>query len=307
MNKNSPQTQPAPNTGAAEAWMHAIRPKTLPAGAMPVVLGAALAFADGKFSILPTLIALICALLIQVATNFINEIYDNRKGADTAERLGPTRAVASGMISEQLMIRVSVAILAITFLLGLYLVKVGGWPILLVGLLSLFFAWGYTGGPYPLAYNGLGEVFVFLFFGVIAVVGTYYVQTLNITTAAFIVSFSPGAIASNILGVNNIRDIETDAKVHKRTLAVKLGRKKAQMLYIFFNVLAFVPPVFLFINGYSASVLLPFLSLPMAIRLSEKVYKLTGKPLNEVLAGTGVFLTVQGLLFSIGLILASYF
>ncbi|ACF13414.1 1,4-dihydroxy-2-naphthoate octaprenyltransferase [Chloroherpeton thalassium ATCC 35110] len=306
MNTKPPSIQPAPKVSAVEAWMHAIRPKTLPAGAMPVVLGAALALADGKFSLWPALIALVCALLIQVATNFINEIYDNRKGADTAERLGPTRAVASGMISEQVMTRVSISMLVFTFVLGLYLVKIGGWPILLVGLLSLFFAWGYTGGPYPLAYNGLGEVFVFIFFGIIAVVGTYYVQALSTTSAAFIVSLAPGAIASNILGVNNIRDIETDAKVNKRTLAVKIGLANAQKLYVFFNFLAFFPPVFLFMTGYSASVFLPFLSAPMAIRLSQKVYRLKGKPLNEVLAGTGVFLTIHGLLFSVGLILASF-
>lgn len=177
-----------------QAWMLAIRPKTLPAGAMPVVLGSALAAADGRFRPLPALVALICALGIQVATNFINEIYDFRKGADTAERLGPTRTVAAGLISEKKMITVSASLAGAVFLLGLYLVSIAGWPILVIGLLSLLFAWGYTGGPYPIAYSGLGDFFVFLFFGLVAVGGTYYVQAQTLTLPILLAAAAPGGV-----------------------------------------------------------------------------------------------------------------
>ncbi|NTV92692.1 MAG: 1,4-dihydroxy-2-naphthoate octaprenyltransferase, partial [Chlorobiaceae bacterium] len=154
----------APALTPLAAWLLAIRPKTLPAGAVPVLLGSALAAADGRFMLLSALIALFCALGIQIATNFINEIYDFRKGADTAQRLGPTRTVAAGIISEKTMIRVSASLLGVVFLMGLVLVYTAGWPILLVGVLSMLFAWAYTGGPYPIAYSGLGDVFVFVFF-----------------------------------------------------------------------------------------------------------------------------------------------
>ncbi|NTU54498.1 MAG: 1,4-dihydroxy-2-naphthoate polyprenyltransferase, partial [Chlorobiaceae bacterium] len=203
---------------ALQAWMLAIRPKTLPAGAMPVVLGSALAFANGTFRVLPALVALICALGIQIATNFINEIYDFRKGADTAERLGPTRTVAAGIISERTMTRVSIGLGLSVFVLGLYLVAIGGWPILLVGVLSLLFAWAYTGGPFPIAYSGLGDVFVFIFFGLVAVGGTYYVQSLTLPFPVLIAAAAPGAFSVSILLVNNIRDIDTDRKVGKMTL-----------------------------------------------------------------------------------------
>ena len=177
--KTAETTLPIPSS--LQAWMLAIRPKTLPAGAVPVILGSALAATAGRFRMFPALVALICALGIQVATNFINEIYDFRKGADTAERLGPTRTVAAGIISEKTMIQVSVVLLGTVFLLGLYLVYTAGWPILLIGMLSLLFAWAYTGGPYPIAYSGLGDVFVFIFFGLVAVAGTYYVQALSLS------------------------------------------------------------------------------------------------------------------------------
>lgn len=181
---------------AFQAWMLAIRPKTLPAGAMPVVIGSALAAADGVFRPLPALVALICALGIQIATNFINEIYDFRKGADTAERLGPTRTVAAGIITEQTMTRVSISLGVSVFVLGLYLVAIGGWPILLIGVLSLLFAWAYTGGPFPIAYSGLGDVFVFIFFGLVAVGGTYYVQALSLPTAVLVAAAAPARFRS---------------------------------------------------------------------------------------------------------------
>jgi len=285
-----------------QAWMLAIRPKTLPAGAMPVVLGSALAAADGQFRPFPALVALICALGIQVATNFINEIYDFRKGADTAERLGPTRTVAAGLISEKKMITVSASLAGAVFLLGLYLVSIAGWPILVIGLLSLLFAWGYTGGPYPIAYSGLGDFFVFLFFGLVAVGGTYYVQAQTLTLPILLAAVAPGAFSVNILLVNNIRDIATDRKVGKMTLPARIGGDWARRLYIALTVLAYLVPALLWLNHYSPWVLLSLCSAPLAFMMIRRLYASEGKELNQVLAGTGKLMTLHGLLFAAGLL-----
>jgi 1,4-dihydroxy-2-naphthoate octaprenyltransferase len=291
--------QPSP----LEAWLLAVRPKTLPAGAMPVILASALAFADGTFRLLPALVALVCALGIQIATNFINEIYDFRKGADTVERLGPTRTVAAGIISERTMIRVSAGLMISVFILGLYLVSVGGWPVLLIGVLSLLFAWAYTGGPFPIAYSGLGDVFVFIFFGLVAVGGTYYVQALTLSLPVIAAAAVPGAFSVNILLVNNIRDIETDLRVGKMTLPARIGAPRARILYVFLTVIAYVMPLYLVISGYSAWCLLCLLSLPLAVGMVRKLYRSEGRDLNQVLAGTGKVLTVHGALLSLGLII----
>lgn len=288
---------------AFQAWMLAIRPKTLPAGAMPVVVGSALAFANGVFKPLPALVALICALGIQIATNFINEIYDFRKGADTSERLGPTRTVAAGIITEQTMTRVSIVLGISVFVLGLYLVAIGGWPILLIGVLSLLFAWAYTGGPFPIAYSGLGDVFVFIFFGLVAVGGTYYVQALSLPMEVLVAAAAPGAFSVCILLVNNIRDIDTDRKVGKMTLPARIGAPAARALYVALAVLAYLVPFYMINTGYSPWCLLSLLSIPLAIGMVRTLYASEGRALNAVLAGTGKVLTVHGLLFSLGLVI----
>ncbi|NTV98009.1 MAG: 1,4-dihydroxy-2-naphthoate polyprenyltransferase [Chlorobiaceae bacterium] len=282
--------------------MLAIRPKTLPAGAVPVVLGSALAAHDAQFRLLPALVALVCALGIQVATNFINEIYDFRKGADTRERLGPTRTVAAGIISERTMVRVSVTLAAFVFLLGLYLVYTAGWPILLVGLLSLLFAWAYTGGPYPIAYSGLGDIFVFIFFGLVAVGGTYYVQAHELNISVLYAAAAPGFLSVNILLVNNIRDIQTDRKVGKMTLPARIGPERARTLYVILTAAAYLVPLVLWLKGYPAWVLLSFFTLPIAFMTVRKLYSSEGRQLNDVLAATGKLLTLHGLLFSAGLL-----
>lgn len=285
-----------------QAWLLAIRPKTLPAGAVPVLLGSAMAAADGKFRFLPALVALICALGIQVATNFINEIYDFRKGADTAERLGPTRTVAAGIISEGMMIRVSVVLMIVVFMLGMYLVYIAGWPIFLVGVLSLLFAWAYTGGPWPIAYSGLGDIFVFVFFGLVAVGGTYYVQASGLDYPVLFAAAAPGAFSVNILLVNNIRDIATDRTVGKMTLPARIGGENARMLYVILTALAYLMPVVVWLKGYSAWGILSILSFPLAFGMIRKLYASEGKELNGVLAGTGKVMTIHGLLFSMGLL-----
>jgi 1,4-dihydroxy-2-naphthoate polyprenyltransferase len=295
------QSLPLPTS--LQAWMLAIRPKTLPAGAVPVILGSALAAVDGQFRFLPALVALICALGIQVATNFINEIYDFRKGADTAERLGPTRTVAAGIISEKTMIKVSASLVGTVFLLGLYLVYTSGWPILVVGLLSLLFAWAYTGGPYPIAYSGLGDLFVFVFFGLVAVGGTYYVQADALSLPVLLAAVAPGAFSVNILLVNNIRDIATDRTVGKMTLPARIGGEWARKLYIALTVVAFLVPALLFLNGYSPWGMLSLLSAPLAFSMIRQLYESEGRELNNVLAGTGKLMTLHGLLFAAGLLI----
>ncbi len=293
----------SPSPVSLQAWMLAIRPKTLPAGAVPVVLGSALAAASGKFQLLPALVALICALGIQVATNFINEIYDFRKGADTAERLGPTRTVSAGIISEKRMITVSATLLVAVFLLGLYLVFTAGWPVLVIGILSLLFAWGYTGGPYPIAYSGLGDLFVFVFFGLVAVGGTYYVQAHTLSAPVLLAAVAPGSFSVNILLVNNIRDIATDRKVGKMTLPARIGGDRARQLYVALTIVAYLVPLFLWLSGSSAWALLSLLSLPLAFRMVRKLYASEGRELNNVLAGTGKLMTLHGALFAAGLLI----
>ncbi len=286
-------------------WFHATRPKTLPASFIPVMTGTALAFSEGKFDLSVLIVTLLSSLLIQVITNFVNEIYDFKRGADTSERLGPERAVASGKISPKSMKTVSAILTLITLLLGLWLVlfKGGGFYILAIGLLSLIFAYGYTAGPFPLAYKGLSEIFVFLFFGLFAVSGTYYLQTGNLTIESLITGFGPGFISMNILGVNNIRDIQTDFKAGKITLAVRIGRKNAIALYIIFSVFAFITPFILtlFIKNYL--ILLPVICIPFSFYLTLSLIKYSGKELNKVLSGTGQLLVLYGVLNSISFLL----
>ncbi|MEC9486101.1 MAG: 1,4-dihydroxy-2-naphthoate polyprenyltransferase [Prosthecochloris sp.] len=289
-----------------QAWALAVRPKTLPAGAVPVVLGSALAAVDHRFQLLPAIVALVCALGIQIATNFINEIYDFRKGADTPERLGPTRTVAAGLISEKTMITVSVVLLSVVFVLGLYLVLVGGWPVLVVGLLSMLFAWAYTGGPYPIAYSGLGDLFVFIFFGLVAVGGTYYVQAGEVALPVLVAAIAPGVFSVNILLCNNIRDIDSDRKVGKMTLPARIGGANARQLYIGLTVVAYFVPVWLWMMGYSAMVMLSWLSLPLAFMQVRGLMRGNGRQLNDVLAGTGKLMTLHGALLSAGLFCTTF-
>ncbi|ACF46627.1 1,4-dihydroxy-2-naphthoate polyprenyltransferase [Prosthecochloris sp. ZM] len=288
-----------------QAWMMAVRPKTLPAGAVPVLLGTALAYTDGFFRPLPALVALICALGIQIATNFINEIYDFRKGADSGERLGPTRTVAAGLITEKTMIAASVSLLVSVFLLGLYLVWIGGWVILAIGLFSMLFAWAYTGGPYPIAYSGLGDLFVFIFFGLVAVGGTYFVQAREVTFPVMTAAIAPGVFSVNILLCNNIRDIETDRKVGKMTLPARIGGANARQLYFGLTLVAYFVPIWMWMTGYSSMVMLSWLSLPLALVQVRKLFKSEGRALNDVLAATGKVMTLHALLLSAGLLLTT--
>ena len=282
-------------------WLDATRPKTLPAAAAPVIMGCALAFHDHMFHLPSAFIALITALLIQIATNFANDYYDHKKGADTKERLGPTRATQAGLVSSSAMKSAFILTFSLAFVLGLYLVYRGGWPVLLIGIFSILFGILYTGGPYPLGYNGLGDIFVLIFFGPVAVGGTYYVQTLEINIIILLAGLAPGFISTAILTVNNLRDIHTDAKAGKRTLAVRFGAGFAKVEYIMSLAFAFLIPLLLSHltddNQYSYLVLLviiPYYKNIMAILNNQK-----GKALNNVLANTGKVLFLYSIVFSV--------
>ena len=286
-------------------WLLATRPKTLPASVMPVIIASALALSNKSFDYVTFALTLIESLLIQVITNFVNEIYDYKRGVDTNERTGPSRAVADGAISVKAMVAVSIALTVITLILGLYLViaKGGGLFILGIGLSSLLLAYIYTAGPKPISYLGISEIFCFLFFGVFAVLGTYYLQVHKVTLEALITSLGPGFFSTNILGTNNIRDMQTDLKAGKMTLAVKIGRKKAIALYIVFNVFAFITPFILTLLIKNYWVLLPIISFPFSVYLIRNLIKYSGPELNRVLAGTGQLLIMYGTLSCVGFLL----
>ncbi|WP_049896978.1 MULTISPECIES: 1,4-dihydroxy-2-naphthoate polyprenyltransferase [unclassified Haloferax] len=302
------------------AWVMASRPQTLPAAAAPVVVGTAVAVHADLFAPLPALAALVGALLIQVGTNFANDYYDAVQGADTEAREGFTRVTAGGLIPPSEVKRAMYLTFAAAVLLGTYLVYVGGVAILVIGLLSVASGIAYTGGPYPLGYHGLGDLFVFVFFGLVAVVGTFYVQAASVlaaplsvgipagtvTLVAVLASLPIAAISTNILVVNNVRDKEEDATTGKRTLAVRFGYGFARAEYVAMLALAYAVPVYLWTRaGFDWYVLLPVFSMPVAARIARTVVTETeGEKLNPALEDTGKLLALYAVLFSVGLVLA---
>lgn len=290
--------------GRISIWIRAARPQTLAAALVPVMIGASLAWSEGAFGWLPSLVALLCAFLIQIGTNFANDYFDYRKGVDTDDRLGFKRATATGAVSARQMKMATIWTMATAFCLGLYLVWHAGWVILAIGVFSLACGVLYTGGPWPLGYNGLGDLFVFLFFGLVAVMGTYYVNALQWSLPSFWASLTAGALSVNILVVNNLRDVEQDASAGKNTLGVLFGEQVLRYEYLAMVAVAFaVPPHFYFRLGYGLPVLLPLLSLPLAVRLLASVWTEEEKrKLNRTLERTAQFMTLFGVLFSMGLI-----
>lgn len=284
------------------AWIEATRPKTLAASIIPVIVANSLAYSNNTFNLKIALITLICAILIQITSNFYNEVYDFWRGADNEDRLGPKRQVASGVISAKAMLITTICLSFLTFALGLILVSYSGIYVLLIGLLSLIFAWAYTGGPYPLAYKGLGDVFVFIFFGLIAVNGAFYVQTQELNFAVLVASIAPGLLSANILSVNNIRDIETDIKANKITLAVRLGKINAIRLYIFANIFAYLSIVYLSILMDNLLMLMPLITIALAFKITKSLYSSSGKEMNKLLALTGLQLMLTGVITALVLI-----
>ena len=251
---------------ALRIWLLATRPKTLPAAIAPVVVASALAWAHGGYTPVLALVCLLFALLIQVGTNFANDYLDGIKGADTPARLGPQRAVASGLVAPASMRRASLAVLTLAFCLGLTLIPAGGWGLLLVGLFSVVCAWAYTGGPYPLAYNGLGDVFVVLFFGLVAVGCTFYVQVGTVYLEVCLLGLALGLLINNLLIVNNYRDVVEDRKHAKCTLVVRLGRRWALYQYCFAALVAMLVSFYLWWITYGDAVLLACLPLLYSLR-----------------------------------------
>ena len=294
-----------PEGTAVAAWLVAIRPKTLPAAVAPVLVGTACAYAIGGFSLGPALAALFGALLLQIASNLANDLIDYRRGVDTAERLGPPRAVASGLLSERAITLGLLVVLLLAVLIGIYLTWAAGIAVIVIGIASMLAAIAYTGGPYPLGYHGLGEVAVMIFFGFVAVGGTTYVQALEVPRLAWVAALPVGALATAILVVNNLRDIETDARAGKRTLAVRIGRERTAELYGLLHYFAYVVPFGLFAGrDVNAWILLPLLSFPLSFRLMRRVRRSTGRELNAALAATAQLLFLYAALFAAGIALA---
>lgn len=287
-----------------QIWYMAMRPKTLPAAAAPVLVGISLALGDGVFRFTPALAALLGALLLQIGSNLANDVFDFMKGTDTAERTGPLRVTQAGLLTPRQVTAGMSVVFILAAVIGLYLIYVGGWPILIVGVLAILAAIAYTGGPYPLGYNGLGDIFVFIFFGPVAVIGTYYVQSVDISTVSWWSSLPMGFLITAILIVNNLRDIDTDRKTGKRTLAVRFGRRFTQLQYLSVLILSYLIPVIMQFSGkVSPWILLTWLSIPIALPLINDIYNQKGKALNKTLAGTARLALVYAAFFSLGYIL----
>ncbi|WP_311172745.1 1,4-dihydroxy-2-naphthoate polyprenyltransferase [Halobellus ordinarius] len=300
-----------------EAWVIAARPQTLPAAASPVIVGTGLAVHDGVFAALPALAALLGAALIQIGTNFANDYYDAVQGADTEQREGFTRVTAGGLIAPETVKRAMYLTFAASILLGTYLVYVGGVPILVIGLLSVASGIAYTGGPYPLGYHGLGDLFVFVFFGLVAVTGTYYVQAAAVLADPLTVGIPPGtlplgaviaalpiaALSTDILVVNNVRDKEEDATTGKRTLAVRFGYGFARAEFVVLLLLAYAVPLWFVLRpGFTVAAALPVLTLPYALSITRTMLEETaGDVLNPTLERTGRLLAAYAVLFAVGL------
>ncbi len=297
------QKQDHQNLSKMALWWMAIRPKTLPAAVGPVAVGTAVAVADGRFLLLPALGCFLGAMLLQIGVNLANDYFDFKNNIDSDERQGPVRVTQSGLIAPEDVKRGMIVSLVLAAIVFVYLGFVGGVPIILVGIASVLAALAYSGGPFPLASNGLGEIFVFIFFGLVAVGGTYYIQAQQLTAEALLAAVPPGLLITAIMVVNNLRDIDTDAKAGKRTLAVMLGRYRTIMEYKFLILLSYVIPVCMLVADMAGGfILLPFTTLPMARTLMLKVECDLGYNLNELLASTARLSLMYSLMFSVGLV-----
>ena len=287
------------------AWMLAIRPRTLPAAAAGVLMGAALAWRDGYFRLDAVLVCLMTALLLQIGSNLANDVFDFERGTDTAERLGPTRVTQAGMLTPRQVKLGMGVVFVLAALLGLYLAWLGGWLIIIMGIAAIISAIAYTGGPFPIGYHGLGDVFVFIFFGLASVAGTYYIQAGSVTPAVWWMTIPPGLIITAILVVNNLRDLENDRKAGKHTLAVRLGEQGTKVQYLICMTVAYLVLVPVAWAGMIPwSVLLAWLSLPLAIQATRVVLTQKGRPLNAALAKTSQTALGFSLLFWMGLLLS---
>ncbi len=287
-----------------QVWWMAIRPRTLPAAMSGVAMGCALAWHDGVFQALPALAALIVALLLQIGSNVANDVFDFERGADTAERLGPLRVTQAGWLTPAEMKRGLWVIFGLAAMVGVYLAALRGWMLLVVGAVAILSALAYTGGPFPFGYYGLGDVFVFIFFGPVAVIGTYFVQAGAIRPSAVWMALPIGLIVTAILVVNNLRDMASDRAAGKYTLAVYLGERGTRLEYtVCLTVAYLVVPVAALMGVIPWAGMLSWLSLPLAIRSGQIVWRERGRPLNAALAGTGQTTLWFSLFFWLGMAL----
>ena len=282
-------------------WIEATRPKTLPAAVAPVLVGTALAAHGGSADYAAAGLCLLFALLIQIGTNFANDYYDFIQGADSASRVGPRRAVAAGLVRPEVMKRAMVAVFALAFAVGLGLIAWGGPGLIVIGVASIACGVAYTGGPFPLGYNGLGDLFVFVFFGLVAVGATFFVQTGEVTVDAILAAIPIGLLAANILVVNNYRDVETDRAAGKRTLVVRFGRGAARAQFDASLVVALAMPFVFWARGFSPWVLAPLLLVPVAWRQARRL-KASETPaeLIALLGDTGKLVAGYAVLLSGG-------
>jgi 1,4-dihydroxy-2-naphthoate octaprenyltransferase len=286
-------------------WLMAARPRTLPAAIAPVLVGTALAGSEGEFRPLAFAAALLGSVFIQIGTNLSNDYSDARRGADTEERLGPVRVTAGGLAPPRKVLVATWLAFGIAVAAGAYLIAIAGWELLLVGLASIAAGVLYTGGPRPYGYEGLGELFVFGFFGIVAVVGSYYVQVEELRGLAFTLAVPVGLLAAAILMVNNIRDVDTDRRAGKRTLAVRLGRRRAQRLFAAATYVPFLWIMVVAIVSGMPWLLLVWLSAPLAPPLVRTVATRTDGPaLNGALAHSGRLLAAFSVLLAAGLLLS---
>jgi 1,4-dihydroxy-2-naphthoate polyprenyltransferase len=290
--------------GAVRIWVMAARLRTLPAAVAPVLVGTSLALGDGHFHPLAFLAALLGAILIQVGTNLSNDYSDARRGADTEDRLGPVRVTAGGLVPPSQVLLATYVTFGLAVLCGVYLVAVAGPELLAVGAASILAGVLYTGGPKPYGYEGLGELFVFLFFGIVAVTGSYFVQVQSLPWEAFVCAVPVGLLASAILVVNNVRDLETDRRAGKRTLAVRMGRERTRLLYAAMLAVAFLTaPLPWPLGSMDAWLLLPWLAAPLALKLIGVVRtRIDGPALNGALARTGALQLLFCVLYSAGIL-----
>jgi 1,4-dihydroxy-2-naphthoate octaprenyltransferase len=290
---------PAIRPSGFRIWLLAARPATLPAAVVPVIVGTA---AARQLNLAPFLAALLASLLIQIGTNLANDVFDFRRGADTPDRLGPPRVTQTGLATPGQVLTATYLTFGLAALIGIYLIVLGGWPILLIGVLSILAGLLYTGGPWPYAYHALGDVLCFIFFGLLAVIGSAYLQTLILTPLAVWAAIPTGGLVTAILVVNNLRDIGTDTQTSKHTLAVYLGERGTRLEYtLLLGVAYVVPPLLWLLGPLNVWVLLPWLSVPLAIWLLRYVWRTTGRPLNKALKRTGQLHLVFGLLFAASL------
>ena len=296
----------APVPSGVRIWLMAARVRTLPASIAPVLVGTALAGYQGVFHPLRFVAAMVGAMFIQVGTNLSNDYSDARRGADTEDRLGPVRVTAGGLVPPGRVLVATYVTFGLAVAAGAYLVVVAGWQLLVVGAASILAGVLYTGGPRPYGYEGLGEVFVFLFFGIVAVAGSFFVQVKHLDWEAFALAVPVGLVASAILVVNNVRDLDTDRRAGKRTLAVRLGRARTRTMYAVIVYLAYLlTPVTWVFGPLRPWLFLPWLTLPLAAELVRTVRNRTdGASLNEALARTGLLQLLFCMLLSAGLLLS---